>query len=166
VIPARGEVRVVSEPPERVYDPRDRPDPGRGQTPDGDPYIVLEYVGGEPLDRRIQRGPLEIEPVIAIARRVAAALDAARGKGLAHRDIKPANISDVVIAFAALDDRLAADGRQGWISQFHRNLELRVAQLAGASVRVIKQPDPSMRAELEPLVLEHGGDAKTIVSVL
>ena len=39
--------------------------------------------------------------------------------------------SDVVIAYAELDDVPVAEGRSGWISQLHRNLELRISQLSG-----------------------------------
>lgn len=49
--------------------------------------IVMELVEGEDL-----RGPLPIDTVIAYARQIAAALEAAHEKGIIHRDLKPANI--------------------------------------------------------------------------
>lgn len=54
--------------------------------------IVLELVEGETLADRIQRGALPIAESLALARQIAAALDAAHEKGIVHRDLKPANI--------------------------------------------------------------------------
>ncbi|HKM89134.1 MAG TPA: protein kinase [Candidatus Acidoferrales bacterium] len=55
-------------------------------------YLVLEYVPGETLAERIQRGPLSVEESLEVARQIAAALEAAHEKGVVHRDLKPANI--------------------------------------------------------------------------
>ncbi len=49
--------------------------------------------------------------------------------------------SDIVITYANLDDRPVVSGRQGWVSQLEQNLQLRVAQLSGKQVAVVKQPD-------------------------
>src|SRR5262249_10527394 len=54
--------------------------------------LVLELVDGETLADRIARGPIALEETIAIARQIAAALEAAHEKGVIHRDLKPANI--------------------------------------------------------------------------
>lgn len=74
--------------------------------------------------------------------------------------------SDVVITYAPLDDQPVLAGRQGWISQFHTNLELRVAQLSGREVTVRKQPDASRAHEVEAKVLEVVPEVKTVVSIL
>jgi serine/threonine-protein kinase len=58
----------------------------------GERFLVLELVGGESLDERLQRGPLSVDEVLAIGRQVAEALDAAHEAGIVHRDLKPANI--------------------------------------------------------------------------
>jgi hypothetical protein len=52
----------------------------------------MELVEGEDLATRLQRGPLTVGEAIAIARHVAAALDAAHTSGIVHRDLKPANV--------------------------------------------------------------------------
>lgn len=74
--------------------------------------------------------------------------------------------SDVVITYANLDDQPLMSGRQGWISQLHQNLQVRLAQLSGKQVAVVKQSDHSASAEIEAEVLKHVPKAKTVVSVL
>src|SRR5262245_32468147 len=54
--------------------------------------IVMELVEGEDLSGRIARGPMPLDEALAIARHVAAALEAAHEAGIVHRDLKPANI--------------------------------------------------------------------------
>ena len=58
-----------------------------------DPYIVLEYVDGEALNRILARErKLSLERALQLAEEVAAALDYAHEQGVTHRDIKPGNI--------------------------------------------------------------------------
>ena len=52
----------------------------------------MELVEGEDLAERIARGPISINEALAIARQIAAALDAAHEQGIIHRDLKPENI--------------------------------------------------------------------------
>jgi tRNA A-37 threonylcarbamoyl transferase component Bud32 len=57
------------------------------------PYLVMEYIGGQTLEQRIQRGKaLELKEILRIGMQMAAGLAAAHVQGLVHRDIKPANI--------------------------------------------------------------------------
>jgi predicted Ser/Thr protein kinase len=56
-------------------------------------YITMQYVEGRSLDVLLkERGKLSANEALSVAKRVAAALDAARRLGITHRDIKPANI--------------------------------------------------------------------------
>ena len=57
------------------------------------PYLIMPYVKGESLQRRIDReGPLAMEEILRIGMQIARGLSEAHDQGLVHRDIKPANI--------------------------------------------------------------------------
>ena len=55
-------------------------------------YLILEYVPGETLAKRIARGPLTVVQALSIGRQIAEAVAAAHKKGIVHRDLKPGNI--------------------------------------------------------------------------
>jgi Tol biopolymer transport system component len=55
-------------------------------------FLSMELVPGEDLAQRLERGRLSVDESLNIARQVAAALEAAHGRGVIHRDLKPANI--------------------------------------------------------------------------
>ncbi|MEO0294288.1 MAG: protein kinase [candidate division WOR-3 bacterium] len=56
-------------------------------------YIVMEYIDGEPLSKKIKTlGKLSLEDALKILRQVISALEAVWERGIVHRDIKPSNI--------------------------------------------------------------------------
>ncbi|HEY0190308.1 MAG TPA: protein kinase [Kofleriaceae bacterium] len=61
-------------------------------SPDGMPYLVLDYLEGETLAQRIARGPMPLDQVLSILRQIGSALAAAHRAGIVHRDLKPQNI--------------------------------------------------------------------------
>jgi Tol biopolymer transport system component len=58
----------------------------------GPNYLVMEYLEGETLARRITRGALPEPEALQIAIEIAEALDCAHRKGIVHRDLKPGNV--------------------------------------------------------------------------
>ncbi|MFY9585147.1 MAG: tetratricopeptide repeat protein [Candidatus Acidiferrales bacterium] len=58
---------------------------------DGEIFLVMEYVEGQTLRRRLAE-PLGFQEFLGIAEQCAAALAAAHERGIVHRDIKPENI--------------------------------------------------------------------------
>ncbi|HEX3473520.1 MAG TPA: protein kinase [Kofleriaceae bacterium] len=63
-----------------------------GVTPAGQRFLAMEWVDGELLETRLQRGPLSAGDAVALAARVAGALGAAHARGIVHRDLKPSNL--------------------------------------------------------------------------
>lgn len=55
-------------------------------------YIVMEFLDGETLATRLDRGPIAVADALRIAIEVASALDRAHKHGIVHRDLKPRNV--------------------------------------------------------------------------
>ena len=57
------------------------------------PYIAMEYIDGEALDRVLaRRGKMSWEEVVTYGRQLCEALQYAHDKGIIHRDLKPSNL--------------------------------------------------------------------------
>ncbi len=74
---------------------------------DGTDYIVMEYLEGETLAQRIEKGPLPLEQVLKYSTQIADALDKAHRQGVVHRDLKPGNIMLTAMGAKLLDFGLA-----------------------------------------------------------
>jgi serine/threonine-protein kinase len=58
----------------------------------GRPYLAMEFVDGPSLGGRIAEGPLPVDEVIYLLRRLADGLQRAHEAGVIHRDISPDNV--------------------------------------------------------------------------
>jgi serine/threonine protein kinase len=56
------------------------------------PYLVMEYIDGQPLDRILEKGSIPYSRACAWVADVATALHVAHRKGIIHGDVKPANV--------------------------------------------------------------------------
>ncbi len=63
-----------------------------GETEEGQPYLVMEYVHGEPLDQYCDRERLNILARLQLFLDICAAVQYAHQNLIVHRDLKPANI--------------------------------------------------------------------------
>ncbi|WP_435205329.1 serine/threonine-protein kinase [Micromonospora sp. bgisy143] len=84
------------------------------------PFVVLELLNGDTLERRLAAGPLPPRAALRVCAEVASAISAAHAQGLVHRDVKPGNVMltptgakvlDFGIAAAAGDSEIDFDGR-------------------------------------------------------
>jgi len=60
--------------------------------PSQTPYLVMEFIQGQPLEKLLEKGSLPCSKACAWAAEVATALAVAHRKGVIHGDVKPANI--------------------------------------------------------------------------
>jgi serine/threonine protein kinase len=61
-------------------------------TDDGQMFIAMGYYEGVSLNKKIQKGRLDLEEAVAISIQIAEGLQAAHEKGIVHRDVKSGNI--------------------------------------------------------------------------
>jgi serine/threonine protein kinase len=82
---ARAAVRLRSDHVAKVTDV--------GRLDDGAPYMVMEFLEGEDLDRYIRKyGPIPIQTAVDFLLQAAEAIAEAHSLGIVHRDLKPKNL--------------------------------------------------------------------------
>jgi serine/threonine-protein kinase len=78
-----------------------------GVTPEGAPYILMEFLEGVSLQKRLaDRGRLAVAQALDVAGQAGSALAAAHAAGIVHRDLKPENLFLVPDAGAPHGERV------------------------------------------------------------
>jgi serine/threonine protein kinase len=75
-----------------------------GETDEGQPFLIMEYVHGEPVDRYCDRQQLDLEARLNLFLDICGAVQYAHQNLIVHRDLKPANILVTVEGSAKLLD--------------------------------------------------------------
>jgi tetratricopeptide (TPR) repeat protein len=106
-----------------------------GATPTGQPYLVMEYVAGEPVTTACRKLGLSRAQRVALVRDVAQAVHYAHQRLVVHRDIKPANVLlredgrplllDFGIAKLLDGDARIAEATQPWFTPAYASPEQR-----------------------------------------
>ncbi|MDO8677263.1 MAG: protein kinase [Acidobacteriota bacterium] len=73
-------------------------------------FLVMEYLEGETLAARLERGAIGLDEALKLGIQIADALDKAHRRGVVHRDLKPANVMLTPGGTKLLDFGLAKTG--------------------------------------------------------
>ncbi len=105
-------------------------------------FLVMEFIEGQALDRRIDGRTLAVPELAEIGAQVADALDAAHAKGIVHRDIKPANIIITPRGIAKVLDFGLAKVAEPRGSALETQMETRVLSAAGTLLGTVEYMSP------------------------
>ncbi len=76
-------------------------------------FLVMEFLDGETVAQRVERGPVPVAEALPIAVEIAEALDTAHRQGIVHRDLKPSNVMLTETGVRLLDFGLAKQHEAG-----------------------------------------------------
>src|SRR5262249_25623620 len=119
------------------------------------------------LARELEHGPAVSGPAMYSRVDVTSPYVGNRGT-IAPEPISPEKLkaSDVLLNYAAIDDYPLQDGKPGWVSQLHRNLEVRMEQLSGEKVHITRLPEDAIAPAIEAELLQQVPQAKAMISVV
>ena len=75
-------------------------------------------------------------------------------------------MNDVFISYAHIDDQALTEGQKGWITQFHRILEVRLGQLLGEKPRIWRDLKIQGNDVFDDKIITAFKDAKVMVSIM
>ena len=78
-------------------------------------FLVMEFIEGDTLAQRLEKGALPLDQALQIAIEIADALDKAHRQGIVHRDLKPGNIMLTKAGAKLLDFGLAKLRKPGTV---------------------------------------------------
>jgi serine/threonine protein kinase len=84
-----------------------------GQTPDGRPFYVMDYVRGLPLHRYVRERKPTLEETLKLFATVCEAVQYAHQRAIIHRDLKPSNI----LVDSAGSPKILDFGLAKWIAE-------------------------------------------------
>jgi len=73
---------------------------------------------------------------------------------------------DILISYAHIDDAPLIEGQKGWISEFHRSLEIRLSQLLGKKPRIWRDPKLQGNDHFSDEILDQLSRIALLISVL
>jgi serine/threonine protein kinase len=114
---------------------------------EGQPFIAMELLEGQTLDRRIEGQPLSTEEWLTFGIQITEGLHAAHQKGIIHRDIKPTNIFVTSEGQAkVLDFGLAKLTPNATVIGVDPERDQRDERAQGATQEIeqLRTPDPSL----------------------
>ena len=114
----------------------------------GFPFLVMEYLAGETLAQRLQRGVLPIDDCLRHGMQLAEAVAAVHEAGIIHRDLKPANVMLTASGVKLMDFGIAALPRHGdEPTTFHEHDEI-LGTLPYMAPELLRDERPTTAADL------------------
>ena len=74
--------------------------------------------------------------------------------------------SDLFVSYAHIDDQALVEGQKGWISNLHRALEIRLAQLRGKQPKIWRDPKLTGNDVFSDKLVDRVRQVALLVSVL
>jgi len=103
---------------------------------DGVDFLVMEYLEGETLERRLTKGPLPPEQTIRYASQIADALAKAHKLGVTHRDLKPSNVMLIKTGAKLMDFGLAKQSGAGALATALTEMTMEQSKLTSEGMLV------------------------------
>ena len=120
-------------------------------------FLVMEYVPGDTLDRRLKAGRLPLPEALRLAGEIAEALEEAHARRFLHRDLKPANIMLTPHGHVKVMDFGLAKRVEDLPHPDEATRELAAAQLT-AHGTIVGTPDYMSPEQVKGLALDRRSD--------